>query len=132
MKYLLFGLLMSVTFFLAPELKAQDGMDKIRSAMVSLYTERMDLTPDQSKQFWPLHEQYETERRTINREIIHIKRKGNPEDLQRLDELEQKRFELRNRYKSRFLKVISSSQLSKMYSAEEEFRKMLIERKNRD
>ncbi|MBX9448763.1 MAG: hypothetical protein KL787_03155 [Taibaiella sp.] len=43
------GLLMSFTFFFAPELKAQDGMDKIRSAMVSLYTERMDLTPDQSQ-----------------------------------------------------------------------------------
>lgn len=132
MKYLLFGLLMSLTFFFAPELKAQDGMDKIRSAMVSLYTERMDLTPDQANQFWPLHEEYETERRKINREIIQIKRKGNPGDLEKLDALEQKRFELRNRYKSRFLKVISSSQLSKMYSAEEEFRKMLIERKNRD
>ncbi|MBX9448764.1 MAG: hypothetical protein KL787_03160 [Taibaiella sp.] len=46
-----------------------------------------------------MHEEYETERRKINREIIQIKRKGNPGDLQKLDELEQKRFELRNRYK---------------------------------
>lgn len=132
MKNLLLILTLGFIFLLPKPIQAQDGMDKIRSAMVSLYTERMQLTPEQAKQFWPLHEEYEAERRRINREIRAIKEKGNPAELARLDELEAQRFELRNKFKSRFLKVISSSQLSKMYAAEEEFRKMLIERMNRD
>lgn len=132
MKKLLIIFFVCINFISVQQIYAQDGMEKIRTAMVSLYTERMDLTAEQSKQFWPIHQEYETERRKINREIRQLKEKGNPNDLKKIDELEKQRFELRNRFKSRFLKVISSSQLSKMYSAEEEFRKMLIDRKNRD
>lgn len=132
MKKIILALIVMFSFSFIGKIQAQDGMDKIRKAMVSLYTERMELTDEQAKQFWPIHEEYEKERRTINREIRKLKKKGDAKDLKRLDELEQERFQLRNRFKARFLKVISSQQLSKMYSAEEEFRKMLIDRKNRD
>lgn len=132
MKHIVLLLTFTLSMFSASQIYAQDGMDKIRSAMVSLYTERMDLTTEQAKLFWPLHEEYETERRKINQEIRRIKQKGDPTELKKLDALEEQRFELRTKFKSRFLNVISTSQLSKMYSAEEEFRKMLIDRKNRD
>lgn len=132
MKHLVLLLTFALSTFSASQNFAQDGMEKIRSAMVSLYTERMELTAEQAKLFWPLHEEYETERRKINQEIRRIKQKGDPTELKRLDALEEQRFELRTKFKSRFLQVISTSQLSKMYSAEEEFRKMLIDRKNRD
>lgn len=125
-----FTILISIGF--GNHIHAQSGQDQIRKAMVSLYTERMDLTDAQANKFWPIHTQYENERRKINKEIRTIKGGGNPNDLKKLDQLEEQRFELRTKYKSRFLEIINANQLSKMYSAEEEFRKMLIDRKNRD
>lgn len=109
-----------------------DGQEQIKAAMISFYTDQMELTPEQAIKFWPIHNEYENERRKINREIRSLKKSGNPKDLEKIDQLEKKRFELRTKFKSRFLEVISPSQLSKMYKAEEDWRKIMLQRLNKD
>lgn len=111
------------------QLNAQSGdYEKVKAAMVSYYTEHMDLTPEQAAKFWPIHNEYETERRKINKEIRRLKKSGNPNDLSVLEKLEKQRFELRTKFKSRFLEVITPAQLSKMYKAEEEFFRIIMDK----
>src|SRR5690606_1450691 len=102
--------------------------EKIKAAMVSFYTDYMDLSPDQAAKFWPIHNDYESERRKINREIRTLKKSGNPNDLSKIERLEKARFELRTKYKSRFLEVITPAQLSQMYKAEEDFMRLMLDR----
>lgn len=103
-------------------------IEKIKAAMVSFYTDQMELSSDQAAKFWPIHNEYESERRKINREIRQLKKSGNPNDLSKIESLEKQRFDLRTKFKSRFLQVITPSQLSKMYKAEEEFIRLMLDK----
>lgn len=106
--------------------------DNIRSARISLFTDRMQLTPTQAQKFWPVYNQYDNERRALGKQIRSLKSSGNASSLQKIESLESEKLQLRNKYKNNFLNIISASQLAKMYSAEEEFKKMLVDQINKD
>lgn len=128
-KFITLILITLSSIFASQHVHAQKGdYEKIKAAMVSFYTEQMDMTSDQAAKFWPIHNEYESERRNINRQIKSLKKSGNPADLSKIESLEKRRFELRTQFKSRFLQVLSPAQLSKMYKAEEDFRAMMLDR----
>lgn len=110
---------------------AQDN-DNIRSARISLFTDRMQLTPTQAQKFWPIYNQYDNDRRSLSKQIRALKSSGNASSLQKIESLEAQKLQLKNKYKSAFLEVLTTSQLAKMYSAEEEFKKMLVDQINKD
>lgn len=110
----------------------QDGYEKIKSIQVNFFNEKMDLTTDQANKFWPIYNQYEQERRAIWRDIKKAKESGAPSEIKKIEALEKKRFDLTTKYKNQFLSVISTKQLSQMYQAEEEWRKMILDKKNKD
>lgn len=110
----------------------QDGYEKIKSIQVNFFNEKMDLSTDQAHKFWPIYNKYEQERREIWREIKKAKESGSPSELKKIEALEKKRFDLTTKYKSQFLSVISTKQLSQMYQAEEEWRQMVLDKRNKD
>lgn len=121
-------MLICVPQFAQAGLQNNGDIEKIKAAMVSFYTDQMELSSDQAAKFWPIHNEYESERRKINREIRQLKKSGNPNDLSKIESLEKQRFDLRTKFKSRFLQVITPSQLSKMYKAEEEFIRLMLDK----
>lgn len=114
-----------------------EEMQRIQDAKIAIITNRLNLTPEQSTGFWPVYNEYSQKRREIHRaqrKIINDKKAEGKTDeqvlnnLKEVQELKQKELDLEKEYQTRFLKVISASQVIELYKAERTFNDMLIQR----
>ncbi len=138
--WLLAGLLLTLLSFSSTDAQAQrrneEEMKKIQDAKVAIITNRLSLTPEQSKDFWPIYNEFSQKKREMNRsmrQIIKSKGATTSDDqamnsLKEVQDLKQKQVELEKEYQDRFLTVISAKQLTELYSAERDFNEMLLQR----
>lgn len=116
---------------------AQTGADRtnrIQAVRVSFITDKIKLTPEQSAKFWPVYNQYVSELRNVRGKYKNGLRKNNPnitaeEARNSVDaslEYQQEIVDLKRKFKDRLLQVISPQQLMQLYSAEQEFKSILI------
>lgn len=138
--WLLAGLLLTLLSFSSTDAQAQrrneEEMKKIQDAKVAIITNRLSLTPEQSKDFWPIYNEFSQKKREMNRSMRQIiKSKGATasddqamNSLKEVQDLKQKQVELEKEYQDRFLTVISAKQLTELYSAERDFNEMLLQR----
>lgn len=120
---------------------AQDGgHQKIENAKIGLITNRLNLTPEQSQQFWPVYNEFDDRKKEIRKQmrklIVETNTLTTPDEkiLTNLKEtlnLQQKEVDLEREYMNKFLKVINVRQLAELYKAEQMFTQMLIQRLNR-
>ena len=111
-----------------------DVVAQIESAKIGLITQRLALTPEQSKQFWPVYNQYSKEKKEIIDAIKGLRgRKATKtdeelrRDIEKLFELEEKKIALDRRYFKEFQKVITVRQIAELYKAEQFFKRKLLE-----
>lgn len=118
---------------------AQDSQarEKIESARIGFITERLDLTPEQAQEFWPLYNEYRQRNQDASRGYRQYKAGVDPEspteeESRRLVELElelkQHRLDLEKEYSKKMLDVISSQQVASLHKAEQDFRGLLLRR----
>lgn len=103
-----------------------ERFEKIHAIKVAYITDKINLTPEQAERFWPVYNRYGDEMRAVRR--AYKEQQGNA--MRSIDEdieAQEKILNLRKKYKDEFLKVISAQQLSQLYDAEREFKKMLIQ-----
>lgn len=125
--------------FLLPqsETLAQGGrrMERVHALKVAYITDHINLTSEQAEKFWPIYDDFEAELRKI-RFDFRAKYKAqpqqqSPEEARNFidDNLDYQEaiLDLKKRYKTQFLKVISPQQLSNLLMAEREFKKMLLQ-----
>jgi Spy/CpxP family protein refolding chaperone len=117
--------------------RSEEEIKKIQDAKVAIITNRLNLTPEQSTDFWPMYNEYSQKRREIHRaqrKIINDKKAEGQNDesvlnnLKEVQELRQKELDLEKEYQNKFLKVITASQVIELYKAERTFNDMLIQR----
>ncbi|MBO9639943.1 Spy/CpxP family protein refolding chaperone [Siphonobacter aquaeclarae] len=115
----------------------REGMQQIRAAKITWITNRLNLTPDQSKDFWPLFNEYENKKREIRHRIRKLNGETNNlatsedavrKNLKEILELRQQEVDLEKDYQGKFLKVIDVRQLAELYKADQRFTQMLLER----
>ena len=138
--WLLAGLMLAMLSFSASHAQAQrqneEELKKIENAKVAIITNRLNLTPEQSKGFWPIYNEFSQKRRDMNRsmrEIIKGKGVAATDDqalnsLKEVQDLKQKQIELEKDCQERLLTVISAKQLTELYNAERDFNEMLLQR----
>ncbi len=138
--WIIFTLLLSVLTFSMSDSYAQrrneEEIQKIQDAKIAIITNRINLTPDQSKDFWPIYNEFSEKKRDMHRsmrQLIGNKGEGASDDqamhnLKEVQELKQKQLELEKEYQARFLTVISAKQLVELYKAERTFNDMLLQR----
>lgn len=116
---LMFILTTMVAPLYAQETKEQ-RFERIRAVKIALITDRIKLSSSQAQSFWPIYYKYEVEFRTMRRAAKANKTK---------DELKYQEdvLNLRKRYSSEFLTIISEKQLQDLYGAERDFKKLLLE-----
>ncbi|MCF0050176.1 hypothetical protein MUK70_28295 [Dyadobacter chenwenxiniae] len=133
---ILFIAMLSITTASAQR-KSEEEIKRIQDAKVAIITNRLNLTPEQSTGFWPVYNEYSQKRREIHRaqkKIINDKKaEGQTDDqvlnnLKEVQDLRQKELDLEKEYQTRFLKVITASQVIELYKAERTFNDMLIQR----
>lgn len=117
--------------------RSEEEINQIRSAKVAMITNRLNLTPEQSANFWPVYNEFSEKKRALNRQqrsIINAKKEAGTTDevalnnLTEIQELKQKQLDLEKDYQDRFLKVITPSQVAELHKAEAQFNEMLLQR----
>ncbi len=115
-------------------------LDKIESARIALITERLELSPEQAEKFWPVYREYSMQREELRREFMQARRQVDrrqlsEEESQRLLQLgmqiKEREVMLDRTYNERLVNVISNRQLLELRKAEQDFRRMLMERLQR-
>jgi hypothetical protein len=124
-------------FFQMSSGQDKDARQKIESARIALITERLGLTPEQAQKFWPVYNEYNQQRRDLIQELQTARKNVDMDNLteeqgQALMKLglniKERQLQLEKTYSQRLTQVISTQQLLSLRKAEEDFRKMIIQR----
>lgn len=120
--------------------RAQNDSQKIESAKIGYITNRLNLTTEQAPQFWAVYNDYNGKKKELNRKIRQLTGENSRQNaandaavlsnLKEINASRQSLGELDDQYMSRFLKVISPTQLQELYKAERNFNRMLLEKLN--
>ena len=89
--------------------------EKIRALYIAYITQQQKFTPEEAKQFWPLHDQFENEMQAVN--------KSNLSDLDK----EQRILDLKKKYQPMFGKIIGNDRSNNFYRQHDQFRNKLLE-----
>jgi hypothetical protein len=124
-KYLLIAFLFITGF---TQLKAQDDPEdnsKIEALKIAFISKKLDLNPEEAQKFWPVYNQYFKEMR----QVLKDRKEDESDDV---IEREQKFLDIRKKYRDQFVKIIGQPRMNKLFNAERDFRRILINRiKNR-
>ena len=116
-----------------------DDRQKIQAAKIALITNRLNLSPEQAQQFWPIYNEYNARKQDLNK---HVRQLNNTQgrqsftnsdvlsDLKEINATKQKLADLNDEYLNKFLKVISPNQVAELYKTEQDFNKILLQRMN--
>lgn len=119
----------------------EGGNQKIDNAKIGLITNRLNLSAEQSQQFWPVYNEFDSKKKDIRRQmrrlIVETNTLTTPDEkiLANIKEtlnLQQKEVDLEREYMNKFLKVINVRQLAELYKAEQVFTQMLLQRLNKN
>jgi len=103
--------------------------EKIEAAKIALITNRLDLTPNQAKRFWPMYNEFAKKRGVLRSELRAKALQLSDEQKVKLAlELKQRELDLEKNYSQRLLDVITAKQMVSLRKAEGEFRDILIRR----
>lgn len=102
------------------------GMDKIESLRIAFISEQLDLTPEVAQKFWPVYNQYVAEFKALRDGAGFGPGKPEPTADQML-EFDQKKLDLKKKYKAQFEAIIGKDKVNTLYRLEEEFRQKLRE-----
>ena len=120
--------------------KQHDDQHKnIEAQRIAFITKELNLTPDEAKIFWPVYNEYDTKRHELKKSF---KESGDfhKTDFDKLTEKEanqlldnqiveaQKFLDLRKEYHAKFKSVLPAVKVLKLYDAEREFQKMLMDK----
>lgn len=115
----------------------QDGKEKIKSLKIAFYTEKIGLSSEEAKVFWPLYNDYEEKREALHRqERSEIRdRIAGKEDLSESEatailnrylELEEAQEELDKAFYRNLAQKLSAAKAIKLFRAQHEFRRKLL------
>lgn len=112
------------------------AQEKIKAARIAFITDRLGLTPDEAERFWPIYREFSNKRLELNQQFEQAKRNPNvkqpKEDHEREMvelgfKLKQQELDLEKEYSKRILTVIPAQKLMSLRTAEDDFRKLLMQ-----
>ena len=124
---------------------SKEKRDKIESMKVAFLTQRLNITPDEAKVFWPVYGQMNEElyqlrekRRAELREFRGENEQMTDKDYERIFDSDlvfrQAELDILKKYQPQLKKALPIKKLAKLPKAEEDFKHELLERmkENRD
>ena len=115
----------------------KEARQRIESARIALITERLGLTPEQAEKFWPVYNEYNIHRKNLVQEMQNARKnvdmnnmsEEQGRELMKLGmDIKERQLQLEKTYSDRLTEVISTKQMLSLRKAEEDFRKMIIQR----
>lgn len=140
-KFSAMALLLFITTALAAQGPGnrQQNRERIEAQKVAFITEKLELTPAEAQQFWPVYNEFDAKRRELNKDFkkavdpdnIDIDKMSDKEAEELADQTllhAQKLLDLRKEYHAKFKSILPPKKLLKLYDTEREFQKMLMDR----
>lgn len=115
----------------------REARQKIEAARIALITERLGLTPEQAERFWPIYNEYNNQRRNLVQELQEARRNVDMKNLSEEQgqalmklglDIRERQVQLEKTYSQRLMQVISTQQMLSLRKAEDDFRRMIIQR----
>jgi hypothetical protein len=145
-RILLFSFILFTTFVSAQQGRFRPGgggggrqmREKVDAMKIGYLTDYLDLTPDEAKSFWPVYNKYQDEldqlRKTRKNNFLNEQMNFDSmsdADLEKMVDGEiafhQSELDLQKKYHPQFKKILPIRKVAKLYRAEEEFKKRLLE-----
>lgn len=117
---------------------AQQPKEKLESLKIGFITERLKLSPEEAKVFWPVYNQYQDELEKIRKQRRETFR--NPsETFDNLNDVElekmvdneivfrQNELDIMKKYYPKFKQVLPVRKVALLYKTEEDFKRKLLE-----
>lgn len=113
--------------------------ERIKALKTAFITEKLALTPKEAEKFWPVYNDLEERERELHRSMSRSFANGKPDisgmSDEELEELIEGKFnkelallELRLEYYEKFKEILPVSKIFRLYEAEMQFRKVLLQR----
>lgn len=109
------------------------AQEKIRAYKIAFFTEKLQLTPEESKDFWPLYNQFESEREAIREKFdlkgkkIELMSDSELEDfIHKQLEMEEAQVKLKRDYTNRFMDVLPIRKVAMLQRTELQFKRVLL------
>ena len=115
----------------------REARQKIESARIALITERLGLTPEQAEKFWPVYNEYNIHRKNLVQEMQSARKNVDMDNMSEEQgkalmklglDVKERQLQLEKTYSDRLTEVISTKQMFSLRKAEDDFRKMIIQR----
>ena len=119
--------------------------EKFKSQKIAFLSEKMNLSPKEAQEFWPVYNQFEKEKMEIQQKRRELEQNTRDEKITLTDQeviritreiaaTFQKEADNGTSYNEKFLKILPPQKVLQLYRAENQFRAHMFEqfRKNRD
>jgi Spy/CpxP family protein refolding chaperone len=121
-----------------PSPPSPQQMEKVKTMKIGFLTEKINLTSDEAKVFWPIYNKYQDELdqlRKSRRDNLENAKKNFDEmsdkDVEKTIDAElafrQNELNVVKKYNPEFKKVLPMKKVAKLYRAEEDFKRKLLE-----
>jgi hypothetical protein len=133
-----FILLLILATFTFSEAGAQNqGREKLDAYRIAFFTKRLNLTPQEAEKFWPVYNEFQNKRNSIQKERIQLNRNVNQNELNmsekemteagdRLISLQIQEANLAMEYHKKFKDILSPAKVIRLYQAENQYRLQLL------
>ena len=112
--------------------------DKVEALKIGFLTDRLSLTPEEARSFWPVYNKYQDEleqlRRSRRDNILNDSASFETMTDQELEKLvdnelafHQGELDILKKYHPQFKKILPIRKVAKLYRAEEDFKRHLLE-----
>ncbi len=120
-----------------PGQKKMDRRNKAEAMKIGFITNKLSLTQDEAKKFWPVYNQFQDELSTL-RQKRKGDRRGARQDFDQLSDKEvekvvddeilfrQNELDILKKYHAQFKQVLPIKKVAMLYQAEEDFKKELL------
>jgi Spy/CpxP family protein refolding chaperone len=120
---------------------AQDNRparENVEAMKIGFLTDRLDLTPEEARKFWPVYNQYSDEMDKLrkSRRLILMEARQNMEEMSDAEaekfvdselKFRQDELDIMKNYHPRFKSILIPRKVAKLYKAEEDFKRKLLE-----
>ncbi len=136
-KYILAALLFFLTFAAFAQ-RERPMKDKVETFKVGFLTDRLNLTSEEAKVFWPVYNKYqdelETLRKTRRENLVNAKMNFDEMDSNEIEKavdhelaFRQNELDVLKKYHPQFKQVLPIKKVAKLYKAEEDFKRKLLD-----
>ncbi len=143
--YLLIFLLISATTLFAQQPPPRDDQptrearERVEAMKVGFLTNRLNLTPEEAKVFWPVYNKYQDEleglRKSRRENLVNAKMNFEEmvdKDVEKAVDSElgfrQSELDLLKKYHNQFKQVLPIKKVAQLYRAEEDFKRELLDK----